>query len=192
MVDIKNLESVVLSIYDATSEPSRWPRVLDTVSDIMDARGAFLFDIDQRGDPSKARTNYGPNLVKDCLDVHNAQELEDQAIFAACSCSLDRTELIPDSGFALFSLDATQPIDLDMRFIADAYSLTESKEAVLKLRGEGLTNAQISERRSRSLETVSSQVKALLSKTVSRNRTQLIRLATEHSPRLFIDSSIPF
>jgi hypothetical protein len=137
MVDIQNLESVVLSIYDATSEPSRWPRVLDTVSDIMDARGALLFDIDQRGDPSKVRTNYGPNLVKDYLDVHNAQELEDQAIFAACACRLDRTELIPDSA-------------------------------------------------------VSSQVKALLSKTVSRNRTQLIRLATEHSPRLFIDSSIPF
>jgi DNA-binding CsgD family transcriptional regulator len=388
MVDIRNIESAVLSIYDATLEPSRWPGVLDIVSDIVDARGAFLFDIDQCQGVSKVKatfhtTNYDPNLVKGYLDTHNEQELEDQAIFAACSCSLDRTELIHDtvlapsrdglmaranaramagygiqyragallnkdqyysdrfamqfseraglpsgermeaiatlmphmakalnigrqtsrahnakdlalnifnqlrigiciltkagcivfankefdrqldkhgafgvtsdkrlfaknervrsqlaelfdtprhhgkfgarprkeailhplsddgmalcievtplssqdylgdrsfSGFAVFSLDATQPIDLDTRFIADAFSLTESEEAVLKLLGEGLTNAQISERRSRSLETVSSQVKALLSKTMSQNRTQLIRLATEYSPRLFVDS----
>ncbi|MBX9465486.1 MAG: helix-turn-helix transcriptional regulator [Aquamicrobium sp.] len=95
------------------------------------------------------------------------------------------------SGFALFSLDTSQAYNIDTSFLAQAFSLTKSEEAILSMLAEGLTNAQISERRQRSLETVSSQVKTVLAKTMSQNRTQLIRLATEFNPRMFVGSTVP-
>lgn len=95
------------------------------------------------------------------------------------------------SGFALFSLDTSQSYNIDTSFLAQAFSLTRSEEAILAMLAEGLTNAQISERRDRSLETVSSQVKTVLAKTMSQNRTQLIRLATEFNPRMFVDPVVP-
>lgn len=95
------------------------------------------------------------------------------------------------NGFVLFSLDASQAYEIDTAFMAQVFSLTKSEEAVLSMLAEGLTNAQISERRNRSPETVISQVKNLLAKTMSANRTQLIRLATSFSPRLFVRDSIP-
>jgi DNA-binding NarL/FixJ family response regulator len=95
------------------------------------------------------------------------------------------------SGYALFSLDTSQPYNIDTSFIAQAFSLTKSEEAILAMLAEGLTNAQISERRERSLETVSSQVKTVLAKTMSQNRTQLIRLTTEFNPRMFVEPIVP-
>lgn len=94
-------------------------------------------------------------------------------------------------GFALFSLDTTRSFRIDTSFLANTFSLTEAEEIILRMLSEGLTNVEISERRERSLETVSSQVKSLLSKTISTNRTQLIRLATEFSPKLYLDSFVP-
>lgn len=94
-------------------------------------------------------------------------------------------------GYALFSLDSSQPQKVDTAYMARSFGLTQSEEAVLTMLTEGLTNAQISERRERSLETVNTQIKNVLSKTMSHNRTQLLRLAAEFSPGMMINRSIP-
>jgi DNA-binding CsgD family transcriptional regulator len=392
MQDSRDINAIILSIYDAALEPARWPAILDRIAELADARGAFIFDIDTSHD-AKPRvcatyhtTNYESSLIEAYLRAHNEQELKDQATFAASSREGDNVELVPDTvlapsreemmqranaqtmasygihyragallnkdhyysdrfavqfskragpatgerlhllhtfmphiakalnigrhtsrlfnvrramldvldllrigicivtsagevvmtnrefdrqldevgafrvdhtkrlvasnetvrkqlatlyasasnhgkfgarprkeailhpleeegmglcievsplfmpemlgdrgfkGFALFSLDASQSYNIDTSFLAQAFSLTRSEEAILSMLAEGLTNAQISERRDRSLETVSSQVKTLLAKTMSHNRTQLIRLATEFNPRIFIDPNIP-
>ncbi|MFT3688650.1 helix-turn-helix domain-containing protein [Paenirhodobacter sp.] len=57
-------------------------------------------------------------------------------------------------------------------------ALTDSETSLVGLMAEGLTNREISARRNRSVETVNSQAKSLLSKTDRINRTQLIRLAS--------------
>ncbi|MFZ2100985.1 MAG: helix-turn-helix transcriptional regulator [Oricola sp.] len=391
MPTLPDVNRAIQSIYDAAVEPERWPEILDRVAELVDARGAFIFDIDTSVRTPKVHatyhtTNYDPQLVRSYLENHNEQELHDQAEFAAHSRTEDGVDLVPDTvlapsrqelmlranaqtmmsygihyragallnkdhyyfdrfamqfsqraglpegdrlrtvrtlmphiakalnigrhaarqlsarqslfgildalrigicilsatgevvftnrefdrqldthgafsldphkrlvarnetvrlqlaqlytgaehhgkfgarprkeailhplddegmalcievaplyspgvlgervfnGFGLFSLDASQPYQIDTSFLANTFALTESEEAVLAMLAEGLTNAQISERRNRSPETVSSQVKMLLSKTMSQNRTQLIRLATEFNPRLFIDPSIP-
>lgn len=93
-------------------------------------------------------------------------------------------------GYALFSLDSSQPQNIDTAFLAKAFGLTQSEEAVVTMITEGLTNAQISERRERSPETINTQIKNVLSKTMSQNRTQLLRLATEFSPGMIVSRAI--
>jgi DNA-binding NarL/FixJ family response regulator len=46
---------------------------------------------------------------------------------------------------------------------------------------EGLTNAQIAERRNRSIATINTQVKSILSKTQCLTRTQFVRLMMSFS-----------
>lgn len=90
----------------------------------------------------------------------------------------------------LFSLDTSRKLSVDTRYLAQVFALTPSEEAVLAMIADGLTNAQISERRNRSPETIYTQVKTLLSKTMTQNRAQLIRMATGFSPQVFVDSVI--
>lgn len=94
------------------------------------------------------------------------------------------------NGFVLFSLDTSQKYSVDTRYLGRMYSLTPSEEAVLAMIAEGMTNVQISERRNRSPETIYTQVKTLLSKTMTQNRTQLIRMATGFSPQVYVKSAI--
>ena len=57
------------------------------------------------------------------------------------------------------------------------FPLSKTEEEVLELIGAGHTNKQIAQMRNRSLETVNSQVKSLLFKTYTRNRTELVQLS---------------
>lgn len=384
-------QSLILSIYDAAMEPELWPEVLDRVSEQVDARGAFIFDISASAEIPSVRatyntSNYDSALVREYLQLFNKQELRDQEIFAEHSKRTDGIELIPDTvlgpsraaideranarmmanygisfragallnkdhlftdrfamqfsrraglptgdrlesinslmphlakaldmgrqttrrvdarqalletfnqfrigicilsesggivfkniefdrqidahnafslnshgrlvandpkvraelemlyagveqhgkfggrprkeavlhplkqdeaalcievcplfsgnivgeanlnGFVLFSLDTSQKFSVDTRYLAQVFSLTPSEEAVLAMIADGMTNAQISERRNRSPETIYTQVKTLLSKTMTQNRTQLIRMATGFSPQVFVNPDIP-
>jgi len=90
-------------------------------------------------------------------------------------------------GHIIYSMDTSKLYEIDSEMLASIFSLTQAEAAVLQLMAEGLTNAQISERREKSVETVNSQVKAILEKTQSANRTQLIRLATNISSSFILD-----
>jgi DNA-binding CsgD family transcriptional regulator len=72
--------------------------------------------------------------------------------------------------------------------LSEMFALTEAESAVLELMADGLTNQQISDRRSKSVETVNSQVKSVLIKTGTANRTQAIRLATNISSSFILDA----
>ncbi|AKI02710.1 transcriptional regulator, luxR family [Hoeflea sp. IMCC20628] len=390
MQNLPDTQSLILSIYDAAMEPERWPDILDKVAELVDARGAFVFDISTSvHTPSVCATyntsNYERVLVDEYLRLFNKQELRDQRIFAEYSQLTDGIELIPDTvlgptravidsrpnakmmanygisfragallnkdhlysdrfamqfsrraglptgerlqaintimphiakaldmgrqttrvigaekalletfnhfrigicilstnggivfknvefdrqlevhtafalnahgrlvandpkvraeldtlfsgveqhgkfggrprkeavlhplrqdeaalcievcplfsgniigetnlnGFVLFSLDTSQKYSVDTRYLAQVFSLTPSEEAVLAMIADGMTNAQISEQRNRSPETIYTQVKTLLSKTMTQNRAQLIRMATGFSPQVFVESAI--
>ncbi len=81
-------------------------------------------------------------------------------------------------GFAVYSLDTSRPLDLDIGVVSQVLSLTDAEGALINLLAQGLTNREIAAQRDRSVETVNSQVKSLLSKSDCANRTQLIRRAT--------------
>jgi DNA-binding CsgD family transcriptional regulator len=81
-------------------------------------------------------------------------------------------------GHIVYSMDTGNFYAIDSEMLAGLFSLTRAESSILELVAEGLTNSQISERRSKSVETINSQVKSILEKTQSANRTQLIRLVT--------------
>jgi DNA-binding CsgD family transcriptional regulator/PAS domain-containing protein len=92
------------------------------------------------------------------------------------------------NGHVVYSLDTSQSYDVRSDMLAKLFNLTKSEGAVLELMAEGLTNGQISERRTKSIHTINSQVKSILSKTQAANRTQLIRLATNLSSSFVPDA----
>lgn len=89
-------------------------------------------------------------------------------------------------GYAVFSLDTSIGINVDTANMSRFFELTKSESEVLKLLVQGITNGEISERRNRSRETINSQVKSVLMKTMSSNRTQLVRLALQYTPSLAV------
>ena len=79
-------------------------------------------------------------------------------------------------GFILFTTDTSRPITLDSSPMKDAFGLTTAELSVVDAIGGGMMNAQIADRRSRSVATVNAQVKSILSKSHCANRTQFVRM----------------
>ncbi|MEX0287122.1 MAG: LuxR C-terminal-related transcriptional regulator [Paracoccaceae bacterium] len=92
-------------------------------------------------------------------------------------------------GFVLYSMDTSRPLSFNSAQIVDTYDLTQAELAVLALVAEGLTNAEISERRDRSVATINAQVKSILSKTQCSTRTQLVRLMSSFEGRFVAPTS---
>lgn len=87
----------------------------------------------------------------------------------------------PLSGYVLYSLDTSVPLDFNACMMSSLFDLTTAETEVLGLIAEGLSNREIADRRCKSVETINSQAKSLFSKTYTANRTQLVRLATNLS-----------
>jgi len=92
---------------------------------------------------------------------------------------LDRCEEIGArmfGGFIVYSTDTSLPVHCNTRPIQAAFGLTDTELALVESIGEGLTNAQIAERRGRAVATIDTQVKSILAKTQCATRTQFVRL----------------
>ena len=74
-------------------------------------------------------------------------------------------------------LDSSINQQIDPDIVARFFPLSKSEVAVLDLLSNGYSNTQIAEMRSRSVETVNSQIKSLLRKTNARNRTEVVKIA---------------
>ena len=85
-------------------------------------------------------------------------------------------------GTLLISQDTSRPMDIDLNLVSRVYSdLTTTELSVVDMICQGLTNSEIAHQRERSVETVNSQVKAILDKSRATNRTQLVRLLSNFS-----------
>jgi DNA-binding CsgD family transcriptional regulator len=94
----------------------------------------------------------------------------------------------PLSGYVLYSLDTSVPLDFNTCMMSTLFDLTVAETEVLGLIAEGLSNREIADRRCKSVETINSQAKSLFSKTYTANRTQLVRLATNLSANFLSES----
>ena len=74
-------------------------------------------------------------------------------------------------------LDSQRSQNINIDVVARYFPLSKSEVAVLGLLSSGYSNAEIADMRNRSVETVNSQLKSLLRKTNSRNRTELVKVA---------------
>jgi DNA-binding CsgD family transcriptional regulator len=99
----------------------------------------------------------------------------------------DEVSAAPFDGYLVTCLDTRATFDLDLAAMSRAFQLTNAEERVLGHVTTGQSNAQIAQLSSRSVETVNSQVKALLGKTGCENRTQLVRLAVALGQRVTTD-----
>lgn len=100
---------------------------------------------------------------------------------ALCIELLPPTEILEAGSKAnrfavLLSRDTTRQIRFDLPSVRQAFHLTEAELGVVDLVCGGMTNPEIAEQRARSVETINAQVKNILSKTGTANRTQLVRL----------------
>lgn len=77
-------------------------------------------------------------------------------------------------GAFLTVIDADQRLTLSLEGMRKLYALTAAETAVAELLFRGHTNDEIADIRGVSLETVKAQVRSLLAKTDSRNRTELV------------------
>ena len=97
---------------------------------------------------------------------------------------LDRSKEIGSRAFQgalAISRDLGQAVSIDVDLAKRAFELTATETTIVSLVSEGLTNAEIAERRERSVETVNAQMKSILGKTRAVNRTQLVRLLCSFS-----------
>jgi len=77
--------------------------------------------------------------------------------------------------------DTSKSISIDWKLAKEALRLTDAESEVAELVCQGITNSEIAERRGKSIETVNVQVKKILSKSRTGNRTQLMRLMCNFS-----------
>lgn len=82
------------------------------------------------------------------------------------------------------------PAKPDEQLVRAVFSRTKTESELAVLIADGLTNREIADRRSRSVETVNVQVKSLLSKTQCANRTQLVRLLMSFSTDLLHGNAV--
>jgi DNA-binding CsgD family transcriptional regulator len=78
-------------------------------------------------------------------------------------------------------LDSQNDHLVDAGVLRSFFPITEAESKVMDLVVKGHTNAEIATLRDRSLETINSQLKALILKSGTRNRTELVRLAVSLS-----------
>ena len=92
---------------------------------------------------------------------------------------LDRSDEIGSGifgGCIVYSTDTSLPLRCQTLPVKLAYGLTDAELSLADAIAEGLTNAQIAERRGRAVATINGQVKSILSKTGCATRTQFVRL----------------
>jgi DNA-binding CsgD family transcriptional regulator len=106
-------------------------------------------------------------------------EVEGTGLFIEISPIRDHPEFerFDRNCFLISTLDSHRAHSINPEVVARFFPMSASELAVLELVVKGHTNAEIADIRGRSTETVNSQVKALIRKSGTRNRTELVRVA---------------
>jgi DNA-binding CsgD family transcriptional regulator len=108
-----------------------------------------------------------------------AGEIEGTGLFMEISPIRDHPEFerFDRNCYLISMLDSHRAHSINPEVVARFFPMSASELAVLDLVVKGHTNAEMAEIRGRSTETVNSQVKSLIRKSGTRNRTELVRVA---------------
>lgn len=124
---------------------------------------------------------FGARPRKEAILVETEEAAGTLCIEVTPMKNLDEIGNRPLNGALIISRDTTQEMTIDMEFARQAFDLTSAESAVVDMVCQGLTNSEIASRRERSVDTVNAQMKSILSKTRSVNRTQLVRVLCNFS-----------
>lgn len=86
------------------------------------------------------------------------------------------------NGVLVIVIDPENPPNINTNGLKELYNLTKAEQEVCKLVVEGLTTEEIAQARNTTIETVRSQIKSLTSKTYTKQRTELVKLALTVNP----------
>ncbi len=126
------------------------------------------------------------SLRAETVIVVREESTDDPVVIDVSPLSDHLQEIDPNASMALVRL-----VDIDSRkfcstvAFAKAYALSKSEEQVCTLLLDGLTNQEIADSRGTSIETIKSQVKAILSKSNTESRLLLIRKILQTDPPVF-------
>ncbi len=84
-------------------------------------------------------------------------------------------------GHLLYTIDISRGFKVDEPRLQRLFKLTQAESSVLALLAEGLSNAEIAERRETSVMTTRAQLKSVFSKLEASNRVQAVRIAASVS-----------
>lgn len=148
------------------------------------SNGAFTFDA-ATGDPAidalmthdDAHGRHGARPRREAVFLPG--ETQDNGLFVEICPIESHPELDRfGPGARLISiLDSALSHSINTDILGQFFPLSKSELMVLDLLTQGHSNTEIAEIRARSVETVNSQIKSLLRKTSSRNRTELVKVA---------------
>lgn len=131
-----------------------------------------------------AHGRFGARPRKEAVIVDGEDAVSGLCVEVCPVSRIDEVSARPVDGYLVTCLDTQTVFDLDLTAMSRAFELTGAEERVLAQVTNGYSNPQIALFCSRSVETVNSQIKALLAKTRCENRTQLVRLASALCQRL--------
>lgn len=120
-------------------------------------------------------------------------KLESTGLFMEISPISNHPEMdrFGEGTFLISLLDSQRAHAVNPDIVRRFFPLTDSEMAVLELVVKGHTNTEIADLRGRSLETVNSQMKSLIRKSGTRNRTELVRVAVSLSVASMGDGRAP-
>jgi len=125
---------------------------------------------------------HGARPRKEAVIIDGAEEVAGATDIGALCIEVAPIHRVEDfgtkafDGAVIYSLDTTQPMPFDPAMMQDRFNLSRTETALLELLAKGMSNSEIADYRSRSVDTINVQVRTLLSKTGARNRTHLVRL----------------
>lgn len=101
------------------------------------------------------------------------------ALFVEICPASDHPEVgnLPAGSRLITVLDTSLKHDVNGEIVTRFFPLTKTEKDVLSLVAQGFSNAEIAELRFRSIETINTQTKTILRKTLTRNRTELVQLS---------------
>lgn len=130
---------------------------------------------------AQAHGKFGARPLREAAFVPGP--LDGTGLFLEISPISDHPEFerFGDGSFLVSLLDSQRAHVINPDIVRRFFPLTDSEMSVLELVVKGHTNGEIAELRGRSLETVNTQMKSLIRKSGTRNRTELVRVAVSLS-----------
>jgi len=132
---------------------------------------------------STAATALGNATVAESLHTVERNGNEHPLLLEISPLRDSESEIQKHPGGTLITIiDPANPIQFDAARVSQAYRLTNAESIVCKMLVDGWTSQRIADERNVRVDTIKSQIKSILTKTGTKRRSELIRLALKATP----------
>jgi len=123
--------------------------------------------------------NFGARPRKEAIVYKSKSGPDHLSVDIVPLVNADELSMRGQKSSILISLDTQLKHDFDAARVGQAFDLTKAEQEVLELVAEGYSNQEISDRLNKAKSTTDTQLKSILAKAMVKNRTQLVRIASQ-------------